>query len=52
MNPINILIAEDDAVLRNLYEKKFAIEGFTVRCATDGEEALKMLREQPPSILL
>lgn len=52
MNPIDLLVAEDDAVLRNLYEKKFALEGFTVRSAVDGEEAVKMIKEKKPSILL
>ncbi len=52
MDKPNILIGEDDPVLRNLYEKKFSIEGFTVRCASDGEEILRMLNEQAPGLLL
>ena len=48
----DILIAEDDAVLRTLYEKKFSLEGFDVRSPADGEEALKALREKAPDLLL
>lgn len=52
MDKIDILIGEDDAVLRSLYEKKFSLEGFTTRTAADGEEALRMLKEKPPNIML
>ena len=48
----DILIGEDDAVLRSLYEKKFTLEGFDVRTAEDGDKAMAMLHEKPPSILL
>ena len=51
-NKPDILVAEDDAVLRNLYEKKFLLEGFTVRMATDGEEVIRMLKEKEPDLLL
>ena len=52
MEKPDILIGEDDAVLRSLYEKKFALEGFGSRAASDGEEVLRMLREKAPDILL
>ena len=52
MDKPDILIAEDDAVLRTLYEKKFSLEGFAVRIPADGEETLKMLKEKTPSLLL
>lgn len=48
----NILIAEDDAVLRNLYVKKFQMAGFTIRIAENGEQTVTMLREQIPDLLL
>ncbi len=48
----NILIAEDDAVLRNLYVKKFGMEGYDVRTAEDGEQAIRMIREQAPDLML
>ena len=48
----NILIAEDDVVLRNLYAKKFPIHGFDARVAADGAETIKMIQEQTPDLLL
>ncbi len=52
MNTPDILIAEDDGVLRTLYEKKFLMEGWTVRSAVDGEEAVKMITEKKPELLI
>jgi two-component system response regulator PrrA len=52
MGKPTLLIAEDDAVLRNLYEKKFSLEGFTVRTAADGEEAMKLINELKPDLLI
>ena len=50
MSKADVLIAEDDAVLRNLYLKKFAVAGFTIRTAEDGEQALAELQNHPPDI--
>ncbi len=52
MAQLDILIGEDDAVLRNLYEKKFSIEGLSARCAPDGEEVLRLITEKTPDLLL
>ena len=52
MTKPDILVAEDDAVLRSLYEKKFTLENFGVRTATDGEEVIRMIRERKPDVLL
>jgi two-component system response regulator PrrA len=52
MGKPTLLIAEDDAVLRNLYEKKFSLEGFTVKTAADGEEAMKLITELKPDLLV
>lgn len=48
----DILIAEDDAVLRSLCEKKFLLENFAVRSARDGDETIRMLKEKAPDMLL
>ena len=48
----NILIVEDDPVLRNLYVKKFSLAGFEIRTGADGEEAIKLLQEQAPDIMI
>ena len=52
MSAGDILIVEDDAVLRNLYIKKFSVEGFTIRTAQNGEEALQEIQKQKPDVLI
>lgn len=48
----DILIAEDDPVLRNLYVKKFSASGFPIRAVEDGEQALTALQERFPQVLV
>jgi DNA-binding response OmpR family regulator len=48
----DILIAEDDPVLRNLYVKKFSVAGYSIRTAENGEDTLKLLGEHAPEILV
>ena len=48
----DILIAEDDPVLRNLYVKKFSVAGYPIRAVEDGEQALAALKERFPQILV
>lgn len=48
----DILIAEDDPVLRNLYVKKFSVSGFPIRAVEDGEQALAALAERFPQVLV
>lgn len=48
----SILVAEDDAVLRSLYVKKFEVNGYRVRIAADGEEALKEIEQEKPDLLI
>lgn len=45
-------MAEDDAVLRSLYVKKFELAGYSVRIAADGEEVVKAIKEQKPDLLI
>ena len=48
----DILIAEDDAVLRNLYIKKFSISGYPIRAVEDGEAAVNELAVRFPDVLI
>lgn len=48
----DILIAEDDAVLREVYTKKFTLSGYTIRTAQNGEEAIAELQKKEPDILI
>ena len=51
-NKGDILIAEDDAVLREVYMKKFTLAGYNIRVATNGEEALQAIAEKQPDVLI
>ncbi len=48
----DIIIAEDDAVLRDLYLRKFNKDTFNVRTASNGQEALTLIQSKTPSLLL
>jgi DNA-binding response OmpR family regulator len=48
----DILIAEDDAVLRAIYTKKFTLSGYTIRTAQNGEEAIAEIQKKEPDILI
>lgn len=48
----NILVAEDDAVLRDVYVKKFSLAGFELRTAKNGQEAVEAIGKQAPDLLI
>lgn len=48
----DILIAEDDAVLRNLYIKKFSVAGYPIRAVENGELAIKEVEVRFPDVLV
>ena len=48
----DILIAEDDAVLREVYTKKFTLSGHTIRTAENGEQAIAEIQKKQPDILI
>ena len=52
MAAADILIAEDDAVLREVYTKKFTLSGYQIRTASNGEEAIAELQKKEPDILI
>ena len=41
---IKILLAEDDIQLVDMYNRKFALEGFDVKVAEDGQKAIDTLK--------
>lgn len=47
-----VLLAEDDRFLRRAGEAALKRAGYEVLAAADGEEALRMAREQLPSLVL
>ncbi len=48
----NILIVEDDEFLRSLTAKRLEKEGFAVKVAVDGENAINILSEYQPDVVL
>lgn len=52
MDIADIIIAEDDAVLREVYQKKFTLSGYTIRLAQNGEEALALIMQKAPDIAI
>jgi DNA-binding response OmpR family regulator len=49
---IKILLAEDDLQLIDMYRRKFELEGFDVRFAEDGQQALDVLKDWKPDVAL
>jgi DNA-binding response OmpR family regulator len=47
-----VLLVDDDAVIMRLLEVNFRLEGFEVRSASTGEEALVKSAEEPPDIVV
>jgi CheY-like chemotaxis protein len=49
---VSILIAEDDEFIRDIYNRIFSMNGYTVHLATNGVEALEKLEEIVPDLIL
>ena len=47
-----VLVVDDDAALSNLLKTILTGEGYAVRTATDGLEALAIIEREPPDVLL
>jgi CheY-like chemotaxis protein len=50
--PARILIVDDDENNRTLLEVMLAPEAFVLQTARSGEEALAMIAQQPPDLIL
>ena len=48
----NILIIEDDAVLRDAYATALTLDGYHIRTAGDGQEGLKLAEQAEPDLIL
>jgi CheY-like chemotaxis protein len=48
---VQVLLIEDDGALAQMYRVKLERDGYTVRLAGDGEEALRLVAEQPPDLI-
>lgn len=47
-----ILIIDDDPLLLTMYEQKFRKDGYEVATALNGEEGLKKIKEEKPTLVL
>lgn len=47
-----IAIIEDDALLAEMYTQKFKKDGYEVARAKDGEEGLKLIKQEKPNLIL
>lgn len=47
-----ILLVEDDAILVEMYQAKFELEGHDIHVANNGEECLQVLEEFTPELIL
>jgi CheY-like chemotaxis protein len=46
VDEVNVLFVEDDPAFAHMYRLKLEMDGYTVRLARDGEEALAMLQNE------
>jgi CheY-like chemotaxis protein len=52
MQPITILVADDNECIRNLLERLFRQTGYQVEFASDGEELIRKALAQRPALVL
>lgn len=51
-NTHRVCIIDDEANIREVYEKRFVIDGFQVAVASDGEEGLRVIETFNPDVVL
>ena len=47
-----VLVADDEPAIRKLYERELRKEGYEVLFATNGQEAIRMVREGRPDVIV
>ena len=52
MTPYTVLVVEDDHNQRSLYEEELNDEGYRVLTASDGREALKIVQDEKPDLVV
>ena len=51
-DPPKVLIADDEPALRALLRTNLSFEGFTTLTASNGEEALRVIKDESPDVVL
>jgi sigma-B regulation protein RsbU (phosphoserine phosphatase) len=52
MPPVDVVIAEDSRIQSRILQKRLHDAGYAVRAAPNGAEALELIRQQPPDIII
>jgi DNA-binding response OmpR family regulator len=52
MRSRTVLIVEDDPALRDMFARALSMDGFTVKEARDGLEALRRIDADPPDLIV
>lgn len=52
LNPMKILIIEDDPLMNKMYSEKLSRDGFEVAAASHGREGLEKLKAEPPDLVI
>jgi sigma-B regulation protein RsbU (phosphoserine phosphatase) len=52
MPPVDVVIAEDSRIQSRILQKRLQEAGYTVRAAPNGAEALELIKQQPPTIII
>lgn len=47
-----ILLMDDDEKIRTVFKRFFEGKGYTVDCAADGKEGLRLLEAEPPDLVI
>ncbi len=47
-----VLVADDEPAIRKLYERELRKEGYEVLFATNGQEAIQMVRDGHPDVIV
>ncbi len=50
--PVDVLVVEDDGAVRRALERALGLHGFAVRVAADGLEALRLIAERDPDLIV
>lgn len=48
----NILLVDDDPLIIRMYQNKLSKDGYTVKTATNGEEAIIQVMKEKPNLIL
>jgi len=49
---MRILLVEDNELNRDMLTRRLIRRGFSIECATDGESAVRLARDQRPDLIL